>query len=214
MPRSDILTLDEVQKYSATRRGSAEDESLIGRLYVINEEVTKSLARAQVYQTCKYNKFHRDVEYKVGQKVWLRVKNITIERPSRKLDWQKYGRYCIIEKIKKVASCLDLPSSLQIHNVFHVSLLCDHKSRVNEESLEPQPLTLAIKPEVREYEVEAILASRIQTNLPNPPMLQYKIAWKGYIELTWEPAANLKHARQLVNKFHKNNPRMPCDVRS
>ena len=180
MPRSDILTLDEVQKYSATRRGSAEDESLIGRLYVINEEVTKSLARAQVYQTCKYNKFHRDVEYKVGQKVWLRVKNITIERPSRKLDWQKYGRYCIIEKIKKVASCLDLPSSLQIHNVFHVSLLYDYKPRVGEQSPESQPLRPTIDLEVREYEVEAILASQTQPNPLNPLVLQYKIAWEGY----------------------------------
>ncbi len=122
--------------------------------------------------------------------------------------------YRIIERIEKVAYRLDLPASFQIHNVFHISLLHDHQSWVGEESLEPQPLRLAIDPEVQEYEVEAIFASRIQTNLLNPPVLQYKIAWKGYTELTWEPAANLKHARRLVNKFHKNNPEMPRDVRS
>ncbi len=127
---------------------------------------------------------------------------------------QRYGPYRIIERIGKVAYRLNLLASLQIHNVFHVSLLRDHKPGVGEEFPKLQSLKLAIDPEVWEYEVEAILASRIQSNLPNPPVLQYKIAWKRYIELTWEPAANLKHARRLVNKFHKKNPEMPRDVRS
>ena len=121
------------------------------------------------------------MEYQVGQKVWLRVKKITIERPLQKLHWQRYGPYCIIERIKKVVYRLDLPASLQIHKVFHVSFLYYHKPRVGEESHEPQPLRLAIDPEVWEYEVEAILASQIRTN---PPVLQYKILWTGYTELT------------------------------
>ncbi len=73
---------------------------------------------------------------------------------------------------------------------------------------------LAIDSEVQKNDLEIILASRIQKNLLDPPLLQYKIALKGYTELTWEPAAILKHARRLVNKFQKNNPEMPCDVRS
>ncbi len=180
VPRSDMLTLDEVQKYIATRGSSAEGESLIERIRATCKEFTKSLTRAQAYQAHKYNKSHCDVDYKVGQKVWLRVKNITIERPSRKLDWQRYDPYRIIERIGKVAYCLYLPASLHIHNVFHVSLLRDHKPRVGEESPEPQQLRLAIYPEVWEYKVEAILASQIQTNPPNSPVLQYKIAWKEY----------------------------------
>ncbi len=93
------------------------------RIRANREEVTKSLVRAQAYQARTYNKSYCDVEYKVGQKVWLRVKKITIERPSRKLDWQRYGPYRIIQRIKKVGYRLDLPSSLQIHNVFHIGLL-------------------------------------------------------------------------------------------
>ncbi len=87
IPRSKILTLDEVQKYNATRGSFAEGESLIERIRATREEVTIFLACAQAYQACTYNKSHCNLEYKVGQKVWLRVKNITIERPSRKLDW-------------------------------------------------------------------------------------------------------------------------------
>ncbi len=62
IPRSDLLTLDEVQKYNATRGSSAEGESLIERIRPTHEEVTKSLTRAQAYQARIYNKFHRDVE--------------------------------------------------------------------------------------------------------------------------------------------------------
>ncbi len=118
VPRSDLLTLDEVQKYSATRGSSAEGESLMERIRATCDKVTKSLAPAQAYQARTYNKSYCNVEYKVGQKVWLRVKNITIERLSRKLDWQRYSSYRIIERIGKVAYRLDLPASLQTITFF------------------------------------------------------------------------------------------------
>ncbi len=84
-----MLSLDEIHKYNATRGSSAERKSLIEKIRANSEEVTKSLAHAQAYQARTYNKSHCDVEYKVGQKVLLKVKNITIERLSRKLDWQR-----------------------------------------------------------------------------------------------------------------------------
>ena len=76
-----MLTLDEVQKYIATQGSSAEGESLIKRIRATCKKVTKSLASAQAYQARTYKKSHCDLVYKVGQKIWLRVKNITIERP-------------------------------------------------------------------------------------------------------------------------------------
>ncbi len=79
LPRSDMLTRGEVQKYGAIRGSSAEGESLMERIRATREEVTKSLARAQAYQARTYNKSHCDIEYKISQKVSLRVKNITIE---------------------------------------------------------------------------------------------------------------------------------------
>ncbi len=76
VPRSDMLTLDEVQKYSATLGSSAEGESLIKGIRATCEKVTKSLTRAQAYQARSYNKSPYDVEYRVDQKVWLKVKKI------------------------------------------------------------------------------------------------------------------------------------------
>ncbi len=66
VPRSDMLTLDEVQKYIAARGSSAESESLMERIRATCEEVTKSLARAQAYPARIYNKSQCAIEYKVG----------------------------------------------------------------------------------------------------------------------------------------------------
>ena len=56
VPRSDMLTLDEIQKYSVTQRSSAEGESLIEKIPATRKEVTKSVTRAQAYQSRIYNK--------------------------------------------------------------------------------------------------------------------------------------------------------------
>ncbi len=91
VPRSKMLTLDEVQKYSAIQRSFAEGESLMEIICATREEVTKFLAHTQAYQARTYNKSHCYVEFKVGQKVWLRVKNITIKQLSQKLCKNHYG---------------------------------------------------------------------------------------------------------------------------
>jgi hypothetical protein len=65
-------------------------------------------------------------EFKVGDHVFLKVK---AKRSSLKLrNCSKLAtRYCgpfeILERIGPVAYILDLPTSMCIHNVFHVSLL-------------------------------------------------------------------------------------------
>lgn len=146
--RADILTLDEVKKYSATRGTFAESESLIEKICEILKKVIKSLTFAQVYQTQTNNQSHYNVKYKVNQKVQLRVENIKIERQSQKLDWQKYGLQRRIKRIGKVAYCLDLLPTISIINIFYLSIVYDHKSRDGEKLLELQPLRLVVNIEI------------------------------------------------------------------
>ena len=61
--------------------------------------------------------------FQVGDKVWLDARHIKIKRPSRKLDWKKLGRFTIKRVVSKYAYELNLPASMKIHPVFHVSLL-------------------------------------------------------------------------------------------
>ena len=61
--------------------------------------------------------------FQVGDKVWLKAKNIRTRRPSRKLDNKRHGPYEVKGKIGTHAYRLDLPNTMKIDNVFHVSLL-------------------------------------------------------------------------------------------
>jgi hypothetical protein len=51
-----------------------------------------------------------------------------------------------------------------------------------------------------EYEVEQVLDQRKRGR-----GIQYLIKWKGYghEENTWEPASNLSHAKELLDKFSR-----------
>ena len=60
-----------------------------------------------------------------------------------------------------------------------------------------------------EYEVEKILDSRYRG-----AGVQYLVQWKGYAREhnQWEPGSNLKNAKRLVDKFHRENPEAPRRV--
>jgi len=63
------------------------------------------------------------VTFNVGDKVWLSTRNIKTTRLSKKLDYKRVGPYKVSKVINQNAYKLDLPNTLRIHNVFHVSLL-------------------------------------------------------------------------------------------
>ena len=79
IPRSDMLTAEELAKYSAVNKTTTEAKQLTEHLCNTQVEVCRALAKLQEYQARHYNKSHLDANYKVGQLVWLKVKNITME---------------------------------------------------------------------------------------------------------------------------------------
>ena len=74
----------------------------------------------------------KDIRYKVGKKVFLKVspwKKVMRFRKNGKLSTRFIGPYEVIEKVGPVAYRLALPSDLEkIHNVFHVSMLRRYQS--------------------------------------------------------------------------------------
>jgi hypothetical protein len=166
----------------------------------------EALAKAQRQQKEQYDKRRKDVTFQIGQKVWLSLRNIHTDRPARKFDWRNIGPCRIIDKIGKIAYQLELPAGLRIHDVFHVSLLREHRQRKGERTPSPQPIRLKADESKREFVVGEIVDSRVQGN-----KLQYRVRWKGYQEDedTWEPALGLKKAQKAVSKFHKEYPNKP-----
>jgi len=58
--------------------------------------------------------------YRVSDKVWLSLENITTDRPSKKLD-AKYAKYIVTEIVSSHNYRLD--TLLGIYNVFYIRLL-------------------------------------------------------------------------------------------
>jgi hypothetical protein len=62
-------------------------------------------------------------KFQVGDRVWLLRRNLKTTRPCDKLDYQRLGPFMISHKIKDVAFRLELPHHMNLHPMFHVSLL-------------------------------------------------------------------------------------------
>ena len=124
----------------------------------IHEEAGATLSKAYDDMTW-YADWHRGSapEYKVGDKVWLSMKNIKINRFSRKLaEWQ-LGPFEIVKVVSPNAVKLKLPTSFKVHNIINVSWVWSYKPPVIE-----QHITLPEAVEVEDtskYEVEEVLNS-------------------------------------------------------
>ena len=74
----------------------------------------------------------KDIQYEIGEKVFLKVspwKKVKRFRKNDKLSPRFIGSYEVIEKVGPVAYRLALPPNLEkIHNVFHVSMLRRYRS--------------------------------------------------------------------------------------
>ena len=145
------------------------------------------------------------MKFHVGDSVWLATRHIHTTCPSKKLDYKRTGPFKVSQVINDNAYRLDLPATMRIHNVFHVSLLDRYTPPVEGQHVaEPQPTI--VDDDNEEYEVERILDSKRRYR-----KLHYHVQWAGYnyLPTTWEPAENLANAAELVGEFHASNPTKP-----
>jgi hypothetical protein len=96
----------------------------------------------------------------IGDKVWLLRCNLKTNRPCDKLDFRCLGPFLVVKQINDIAFCLELPPSMKIHLVFHISLfeLYKESSIPCRSQVPPPPIEIERK---EEFEVSEILDSRI-----------------------------------------------------
>jgi hypothetical protein len=95
----------------------------------------------------------------VGDEVWLLRRHVKTTRPSTKLDYKPLGKFRIIQKVSSHAYKLDLPASIKIHPVFHISLLEPASTDPLPGQPQPPPPPIIVDDEP-EWEVDEIVDSR------------------------------------------------------
>ena len=147
------------------------------------------------------------MEMKVGDKVWLEGKNLSVTG-SWELLPRRYGPFAIKQWIGQVAYKLELPSRMKIHDVFHIDLLMPYKEMeaYGTPYTRPPPV---IEEGKEEYEIESIIDSRRHGR---GRKWQYLVHWKGYPNSnnSWVNHKDL-HAPELLKEYlsHSTTARWP-----
>ncbi|KAL7590494.1 hypothetical protein Lser_V15G40741 [Lactuca serriola] len=108
------------------------------------------LLRAQQLMKTKADLHHKDEEFSVGDKVFLKLhlyrQHLVARRVNEKLPSHYFGPFKVLERIGKVVYCLKLSETSKIHDVFHISQL--KKAIGNQLALPSLPATLTTDMEV------------------------------------------------------------------
>ena len=118
----------------------------LGRLH---EELRAEMKEVQMAQTEQANRaIHADPVMEPDDRVWLKRKNIRTTQPTNKLDHNQIGPYTILEIVDLRTYKLDLPASVKLNLVFHISLLeptasteCHEPGATGSLTLAPVPLS-------------------------------------------------------------------------
>lgn len=186
------LELEKEPRVIDPKTPAQRAEAIVAKLKGALELAHAAMAAAQQAQEDYANR-RRDpaTNYKVGDKVWLDLRNIRTDRPSKKLD-ARHAKYTVLEKIGSHAYRLDTP--LGIHPVFHTSLLrpANNNPLPSQIRTDPQPpAILGNDNDEGEFLVEEILDERHQ-RWGRGYRHQYLVKWDGYQQPTWTAAKNME----------------------
>ncbi|KAI1004031.1 hypothetical protein K3495_g4177 [Podosphaera aphanis] len=171
----------------------------------VTRHCSENVTLAQVYHSTYGNEKRLSApRYQPGDRVFLSLKNIALQRPTKKLDHLRAGPWKTLEMKTSLVAKLDLPPQLKIENNFHVSLLRPaYLGYSSQQQKRPPPLEQETgEPNI--YEVEAILESRIWRK-----KVQYLVRWTGYDDTTWEASKNLINCKELLLEFHETYRKAP-----
>jgi transposase InsO family protein len=182
-------------------------EELAKRMVALQDTLRDRLEKAKADQAKYYNKRHTDLKLAVGDLVYLSTQYLDTVRPSGKLDYKYIGPFPVEDIINPQAYRLKLPQNMQIHPVFHISLLEPINTAKDTQRLQPLPFRFdANGPDI--YEVQEIVDER----KTDQGTWLYKVIWKGYSPrtATWEPPEHLSEATiRAYQRKHQNRPENP-----
>ena len=180
-----------------------------GKITQILKQLQAGLQLSQEAQAHTTN-LHRvpSPSYQAGDLVWLNTKNIRTCHPCKKLDDKWIGLFKMLKTVGSCACHLELPHTLKIHPVFHISLL--HLTPANPipglSNKHPGPVISQDTDE--EFLVTEILDSKPATSQRK---FKYLVKWSGWPieDATEKPIDHLDNAKDAIYNFHEKYPRKP-----
>ncbi|UTT90697.1 hypothetical protein NDA17_003936 [Ustilago hordei] len=156
----------------------------------------EQIREAQRRSVNQYNRKHKDIEFKVGDMVYINHRNWKTRRPTPKLDTRFAGPYPVQERVGCQAYRITLPANLRVHDVFHVSMLEPARTSSLPQHAE-QPTIPSLPDEDLDFEVEALIDKHSHNGTT-----EYKVLWRGYSEeaASWEPVENL-NCPDLIQEY-------------
>ncbi|UTT89704.1 hypothetical protein NDA17_007024 [Ustilago hordei] len=156
----------------------------------------EQIREAQRRSVDQYNRKHKDIEFKVGDMVYINCQNWKTRRPTPKLDTRFAGPYPVQEQVGRRAYRITLPANLRVHDVFHVSMLEPARTSSLPQCAE-QPTIPSLPDEDLNLEVKALIDKRSHNGTT-----EYKVLWRGYSEeaASWEPVENL-NCPDLIQEY-------------
>ena len=131
--------------------------AFVGAMSEMLAEAKEHLKAAQQRQKAHADKKRREVSYDIGDQLLLSTKNIKLKTPgARKLLPKWIGPFRVVKRIGEVAYKVELPDTMQMHDVFHVSLLKPYRS---DGTIQPPPSPLFIDNELM-FKVDRVLMHR------------------------------------------------------
>ena len=196
-PRTPLsLPLPPITKMTPPRERAAE---LMKIVKDVQDGAKLAAKQAQERQQVQANKKRRQVDWNVGDKVFVLKKGFSTDAPTTRLDSQWVGPYVILE-MKGSSYKVDVPN-FKGSNVFHADRLrkAGNDALPGQHNAPPPPEEIDGEPE---FAVEKILASRIHRN-----KFQYQASWVGSDpDDTWYPARNFKNAPAKLDEYHERHP--------
>ena len=177
------------------------------------ERAKRYLQQAQQRQAQYANEKRREMRLNVGDQVLLSTHDFRLADPTRtkKLMPPFIGPFPILRVISSTAYELQLPPTMHLHPVFHISKLKMYHDGYEIFPTRPKQYTRP-PPDIHEnaeeeYEVEKIVKKRVR-RYGRGSRVEYLVIWHGYPEWekTWEPAHNLINARDKIAEYEATCP--------
>jgi Chromo (CHRromatin Organisation MOdifier) domain len=197
-------------KYELT---SLKAQELVTDLQELHSKLRINIQESQeCYQQSADKNQIPPLEFKVGDKAFVKAKFFRTTRPSKKLSKKYLGPFDIINQVGPLSWTLRLPTTMHtVHPVFYVSMLEPSTLNSIPNHIQPPPPPLVIIDEESKYEISEILNSKLDKR--RACKLLYLVQWSGYEgtneETSWILANELRHASEIISEFHLHYPNKP-----